>query len=504
MSSAERFWLGVALALGVFVRLLPVLGAAAAVGDGGLIHSMIDDVRAAGLAIPSETSYNSLDIPFVYPPGAIWVAAALGEATNVATLDLLRWLPLLLSIAVLGAFAWLAWRVLPPVAAIGAALAYALMPHAYDWVIAGGGLTRGAGLLAALVAMTLAAGRPPASRWEPALAGAALGVAFLTHPQAAIFGTMGCLVLSWQSPAGRWARNAALAGVVALAIVVPWLVAVVAAHGADALLSPGNRFEPLTGLIRLGNLRFSGAPFMDVFAVFGAVGVLAATVRGPRRVTLLLVLTYLAGAGGGEFLAAAPWALAGGIGLDALVRVVALDERPAAHRALFTAATGLALFLALIGSFGSVADGSSKLHSLDTSHLEAMAWLADNADTDARVIVPVAGVWGDDEVSEWLPALGQRHSVGTVQGSEWLGVAGFETQLATHNAIRDCDGSTVACYAAIDPEAVIFIPKGQLAGPFSPGDCCPALRQTLADSGYRIVYDEAGATIAEPARSDDG
>jgi hypothetical protein len=133
-----------------------------------------------------------------------------------------------------------------------------------------------------------------------------------------------------------------------------------------------------------------------------------------------------------------------------------------------------------------------------------MAWLAANTDADARVLVPVAGVWGDDEVSEWLPALGQRHSIGTVQGSEWLGVEGFEERLAIHEAIRDCAGSTVACYAEIDAEAILFIPKGQLGGPFSPGDCCPALRETAEAAGYRIVYDGPGATIAIPGGAQEG
>jgi hypothetical protein len=500
VSSAERFALIVALGLGVVVRLVPVLGAAAAVGDGGLIHSMIEDIRAAGLAIPTETSYNALDIPFVYPPGAIWTTAALGELIGAPTLDLLRWVPFVVSIGVMGAFAWLAWRVLPPVAAIGAAFAYALMPHAYDWVIAGGGLTRGVGLLAALVAMALAT-RPPASRWVPALAGASLGIAFLSHPQAAIFGTIGCLVLSWRQPVTQWARDAAIAGAVAVAVVLPWLVSVIATHGADALLSPGNRFEPLVGLIRLGNLRFSGAPFMDVFAVAGAVGVLVATLRGPRRVPLLLLLTYLAGAGGGEFLATVPWALASGIGVAAVIRVAQPDADVPARRALVGAAAGVVLFLGLIGSLGSPADGSSKLHALNAGHLEAMGWLAANAPGDTRVLVPVSGVWGDDEMSEWLPALGLRHSIGTVQGSEWLGVTGFEAQLAVHNSIRGCSGETAACYAAIDSEAMLFIPKGQLAGVFSPGDCCPALRTTLEENGYRVIYDGEGATIAAP---DDG
>jgi hypothetical protein len=498
VSSAEPFGLGVALGLGVLVRLIPVLGAAGAVGDGGLIHAMVDDIRAAGMGIPATTSYNNLDIPFVYPPLALLLGAALGETTGVSTLDLLRWLPMLLSIAGLGAFAWLAGRVLPPVAAVAATLAYALMPHAYDWVIAGGGLTRGLGLLAALVAMALAAGRPTDSLRAPLLAGVALGVAVLSHPQAAIVGAIGCLVLSWSAPPERWARNAALAAAVAVALAVPWLAGVIQTHGVDDLLNPANRFDPLVGFIRLGNLRFSGAPFMDVFAVAAVMGVLVAVVRGPRTVPLLLLLTYLFGAGGGEFLAAVPWALSAGIGAGALIKLLLDGGRPRAGRAVAAASAAVFLFLALIGSLGAVAEGSSKLHALSTGHLEALAWLADNTDQDARVLVPTAGVWGDDEVSEWLPALGERRSIGTVQGSEWLGADGFNSQLATHNAIRDCSGSTVACYAAIDPGALIFIPKGQLAGPFSPGDCCPALRETVAGSGYRIAFDGRGATIAVP------
>jgi predicted aspartyl protease len=502
VSSGERFALGVAVALGVVVRLVPVLGAAGAVGDGGLIHAMVDDIRATGMGIPATTSYNELGIPFAYPPLSLLLAAFLGEGTGASTLDVLRWLPLLLSIGGLVAFAWLAWRVLPPVAAISATFAYALMPHAYDWVIAGGGLTRGLGLLAALVAMALAAGRPTESIRLPALAGLALGVAVLSHPQAAIFGAVGCLVLSLAPPAGRWARNAAVAAAVALVVALPWLSGIVATHGVAILANPANRFEPLVGLIRLGNLRFSGAPFMDVFAVAGAVGVLVAVVRGPRRVPLLLLLTYLFGAGGGEFLAAVPWALACGIGAAAVIDLLRGAGSVRLPRPAVAAAAGVVLFLALIGSLGAAADGSSKLHALSEGHLEAMTWMAANADDGARVLVPTAGVWGDDEVSEWLPALAERQSIGTVQGSEWLGADAFDAQLATHNEIRDCSGSTVACYAAIDSGALLFIPKGQLGGPFSPGDCCPALRETVEQAGYRVVYDGTGATIAEPASGD--
>ena len=47
-------------------------------------------------------------------------------------------------------------------------------------------------------------------------------------------------------------------------------------------------------------------------------------------------------------------------------------------------------------------------------------------------------------------------------------------------------------------------PKGQLNRPLSAPDCCPALRETIrAGTLYDVVYDEAGATIAEPRTSGD-
>ena len=373
MSRAERVALGVALALGVLVRALPILGAAGPVGDGGLIHAMVEDIRAAGLTVPAHTSYNDLDIPFVYPPLALILAALAGEVSGASTLTLLSWMPLLISIGTLLAFTWLAWRVLPPIAAIGAAFAYALMPHAYDWVIAGGGLTRGAGLLAALIAMALAAERQPASLRTPLLAGLALGLAFLSHPQAAIFGAIGCLVLSWSAPMATWARNAGIAAAAAVLVALPWLVGVIGTHGFEALTSPANRFEPLVGLIRIGNLRFSGAPFMDVFAVFGAAGAIVAAIRGPRRIPLLLLLTYLAGAGGGEFLAAVPWSLCAGIGVAALIEVAIREPVSVARRNAAIATGAVVVFLAVVASLASGAEGSSKLHALSADHHTAMA-----------------------------------------------------------------------------------------------------------------------------------
>jgi hypothetical protein len=501
--ATERFGLSVAILIGVLVRALPVVAAGTVVGDGGFIHALVDDVRAAGLGLPTTTSYNDLGIPFVYPPAALWMAAVLGDVLGISTLDLLRWLPVLISSLALVAFAWLASRLLGGVPAIGATFSYALMPSAYGWLVAGGGLTRGLGLLFALLATALVVRRSADdSRWMAVVPGVLLGLAALTHPQAAVFGVVACLTLSFQRPLGEWLTRLAIAAAAAVIAVLPWLAWVAGTNGLEVLFGAAGRFEPGIGIVRMLNLEFSAAPFMDVVGVVGVVGLVVALARRQWRLPTFLLLTYLTGSGGGEFLAAVPWALLAGVGVGALCDLVigALhDAGPVTARRSAMAIGAAALFLALVGSIGSASDRSSKLHGLGDDRIGAMEWMAANLPADARVIVPTDEVWGFDDIGEWLPALAERQAIGTVQGSEWLGADGFEVQLSTHGAIRACAGATAACYATIDSEAVIFVPKGQLNGIFSPDDCCPALRETLTDAGYEVVYDGKGATIAVPA-----
>jgi hypothetical protein len=398
------------------------------------------------------------------------------------------------------ALAWLAHRTLPPRAAVGATFAYALMPSAYGWLVAGGGLTRGLGLLFAIVAAALVASRgtvAPTLRVALA-AGAMIGLSGLSHPQAAVFAVIACVVLSFGGPMRPWLIRLGVAAVTAIVVVTPWMVWFASTLGLDSLLAAGGRLEPGIGIVRLLNLRFSAAPFMDVVGVAGVLGLVACLLRRSLRLPILLLATYLAGAGGGEFIAAVPWALVAGVGLAAVVDLAAgwLDgATPVGRRAAVAAVGALVLFLGLIGSLGSVVDRSSKLHPLPSDQVTAMRWLAQHTPADATVLVPTNEVWGYDEVSEWLPAFAERHSIGTVQGSEWLGVDGYAEQLAHHERILDCAGATAECYAAIDPSAYLFVPKGQTAGPFGPDDCCPAMRATLTAAGYEIVYDGPGATI---------
>jgi multisubunit Na+/H+ antiporter MnhF subunit len=501
VSAPERLGLVLAIALGALVRLLPIVWAESVVGDGGLFLAMVEDIRNGGAGLPTTTSYNDLDIPFVYPPVALLIAAFIGDVGGLATIDVLRWLPALVAIGCTVAVAVLAVEVLPRPAAVGATLAYALMPAAYGWLVAGGGLTRGIGLFFALLAAAVAARHRirPVS-WQAAVGcGVLLGLAFLSHPQAGIFGVLAATILSWRASMRSWLRPLAVAAVTTLLVLSPWLFWVAATSGIESLGQAAGRFEPLVGIVRMLNLRFTAALFMDVILVAGVVGLVVSLARRELRMPVLLAATYLVGAGGGEFLAAVPWSLLAGVGVLAVIDISAraLAGMPVRTSRRFGALVGgVALLLALVGSLGSVADPSSKLHPLTAAHRQAMAWVERETERDAVVIVPSDEVWGFDDIGEWLPAISGRHSIGTVQGSEWLGPDAFERQLATHEAIQGCAGSVASCYRSIEPEAILFIPKGQLNGPLSRHDCCPALRQTLDGAGYEVIYDAAGATIA--------
>jgi hypothetical protein len=292
-----------------------------------------------------------------------------------------------------------------------------------------------------------------------------------------------------------------LMGVVAFLVVLPWLLLMAAMHGPDAVLAPAHRMNPSLGIVRLLGLTFSGAGFTDLFLVAGTMGLAVEVLR--RRWRLPLLLGCLIFAGEADFIGAVPWSLLGGAAIGFLLEGIGprVTQR---DRALRVGVALVALFAAMISSVGSTVDETSRLQRVSDDHAAAMAWVRDEADPEARFIVATVVGWGADEISEWFPAVAERQSVATVQGSEWFGQDGYRDQRHLYRAVLGCTPRTDQCMADWAesqgmPDAWLFIPKGQVNGPLSPGDCCPALRDTVRDSAnYEVVYDGPGATIARP------
>jgi hypothetical protein len=496
------FALLVAVGLAAVVRLAAAFPGPLTPGDGGLIVVFVDDLRRAGFVMPPVTTYNFADIPFVYPPLGLYGAALLGEVLGLSSLDSVRLVATLVSLATVGAFGLLAFRLLPAAAAAGAVLMYALMPHAYDAIVAGGGVTRGSGLLFAMLAMWMAATPSGVSARRAVGIGVLLGLAALSHPQTAIYGAAASTVLVFR-PGGlaTTAQRVVIMGVTAFIVILPWLVLMTNTHGLETVLAPGNRLDPALALVLLMSLTFSGAGFTDLFLVVGTLGLFVELLRRRWRLPLLLGCLLLAGEA--DFIGAVPWSLLGGAAIGFVLEGIRpfVGQR---HRGMALAVGLVALFAALVSSMGSVVDETSRLQRVSEDQAAAMEWARDETDPGTRFIVAAIVGWGADEISEWFPAVAQRQSVATVQGTEWLGADGYLDQAHRHRAVRLCTASTDRCMAEWADsqglaDAWLFIPKGRVNGPLSPDDCCPAIRELVQDSiYYEVVFDGPGATIARP------
>jgi hypothetical protein len=243
---------------------------------------------------------------------------------------------------------------------------------------------------------------------------------------------------------------------------------------------------------------------MDLVSPLAIAGLIISILGRALRLPILLVLVYLTGPGGGDFLGVVAWSLLAGVGFSAVLETgirVGLGVRP--RPTMIGALVVGSMFFAVLSAIGSTIHEQSKLHAVSADHATAMRWVSQESDHAAEFLVATVDTWGNDEVSEWFPALAQRRSLGTVQGSEWLGSDGFDRQELIHLGLVGCMHSTADCYRGVAdradaPGAYLFIPKGQLQGPLSARDCCPAARASLRAAGYEVIYDGPGATIGRP------
>ena len=297
-----------ALAVAVGLRLAPMFGDFPT-GDGGLFWVMAGELRDNGFAPPMTTGYNDAGIPWVYPPIGLYLAAVAG-----AGLEAFRVLPVLIAIATIPAV----WLVARPLvgerAALVATIAYGLSSIAYVGLVAGGGVTRGPGLLLGLLTLWAMLRR------HAVLAGVLGGLVILAHPIAAFYTGLSAAVL-WATRGAKPVRM----------IYAPFISLAHRRH----LVRPDDRpswlGDPARRVRRRArstwsrtSWRSSGVPINPPNLAFtiGAVGIVVAASR--RRWDLLAWLAVTAlGAAVVDRWAVIPLAVLAGLAVDA-----ALDELP--------------------------------------------------------------------------------------------------------------------------------------------------------------------------------
>jgi hypothetical protein len=503
-----------AAVFGVLVRALWVSASDFPLNDGGMFYAMASDLQHAGYRLPGETTYNTANIPYAYPPLGFYAAALLDDLTPMGLTMVFRVLPLMVSILTIPAFYYFARDFTRSRTELAAAVfAFALIPRSFIWLIMGGGLTRGFGLLFAILALQQLHTRFNTGRTTHAvLAGALGGLVVISHLEMAWFLTFsGALLLL--SRGRNWAgvTGTALAAATASIVAAPWLITTTLRHGIAPFTAATSSSSPSEANPVLALLVFDPTN-EPMFAMMAALGLLGAIVCLGRREFLLPAWVIAAGLLDPRAfgtVASVPLALLAGIAVARVLLPLLSTEqgqaqapRVAARMAAMPVMVSCAIIAyALISAVGA---GPRLLVGLTPDDREAMAWIAANTPPDARVLVITGDRWAVDRTSEWFPVLGQRKSVATVQGSEWLAGGGFATRLEAYNAAQACAEADAACVddwsrAFETPYDYIFLPKVAPQTKDDPREdeiCCHALVASLRDdSDYQLVYDGPRATI---------
>ncbi|MDQ4035539.1 MAG: glycosyltransferase family 39 protein [Chloroflexota bacterium] len=432
----------VVLVVGLAVRTPLILQSDFPLHDGGLFHMMAHEIRDAGFGLPMTTAYNNAAIPFAYPPLGIY-ALALGSQV-IDPLQLLRFLPLLYSVlAIVGVY------VLTAVAlsrrhALVASLVFALTPQAFYWLIVGGGVTRGLGLVLALFTIAAAIrGCRDGGRLLIGAAGVLGGLTIVTHPEAAAFAAASTAVLCLVNREWR-SRSIPLLAMAAIGLTISaaWWATIVHRHGLDVLTgASGSRQALVDSLQRVLELRLTGGPFpaLDIPLFLGMIGIAVAAWRRRWLIpawTLAVLVTPAAGA----FYITVPWAALGSL---AVLEVVDRTTAGIASGRRLRLGGAVLFALALVNVLLIPLDRSSPLVGIPRSDRSAMAAMETSG---PPVAVLTNRPWWLEGPGEWFPALTGRSNAALAQGSEWLGSDTWNAQRLRHEGLQQC-GRSVGCIA---------------------------------------------------------
>ncbi len=530
---ATALVLAAAVAVGVVIRALHILSASFPLNDGALFYQMVRDLQAAHYRLPAFTTYNDASIPFAYSPFGFYLAAALNDLTGLALVDVFRWVPFAFTSLTLLGCLLLAQRLLGSRLAVAVAVVtFGLLPRSFLWLLMGGGVTRAPGFFFAIMALdelALLYGKRDRRHLLPATIFCALTV--LSHLGTAPFLGFSALLFMLAFSRDRFGlRMSAIVGAGTLVLTAPWWGHVLARHGLGPFLAAnqtgGSIFHGLTWdhLIQtLGSAGLgTGEPLLAVGAMLAVLGVLACMATGSWLLPVWWIAVVVLDARAGSTYATLPIALLAGIGVSDVVvpllrRGRALHARHVAHARHgqphpdvlpFPGPAGrLRSQILVLGFFFALAftsalltqpglpGGLPDLTSLTREERWAMRWVANTTPVSSRLLVIAQRPWEIDKTSEWMPVIGERVSVATVQGTEWLPNHAFSRRQWDFNELQGCGNWVTDCLGDWSTRTGIdfthvFIPKNPA------GQCCRMLIFDLKrDPAYQLIYDGPGAVV---------
>jgi hypothetical protein len=491
------------LLLGLILRLAPGFLAGFPINDGGMFLVMIRDLRSNGLLLPSVTSYNFSDIPFAYPPFGIYVSAMVSGLLTISEIELLRWLPPLVSAAIIPTFYWLVRQIFDSERmAIVTIAIYALLPGSSDWLVMGGGLTRSFGILFSLLAIGYVH-RTFRGDGNKSIGFAILFCALtvLSHPEVGLQIVAICLMLWFfdgKNPPG--VKNAILIALGTLVLTAPWWFMVLRYHGFSPFASAIHTGIRETLIASLFHSIFSTQGGLPILPTLYLIGIFVVSRRRDFMLVAWVFLPYFVDPRNAPAVALFPIIMLASEGAHYLyikfIQAYSTTFRSDNDSVVFPSRLAIGSFaILLIYLFLVSWRQTSNLVriSLTEADRETMGWVRDNTPTGSQFLLltntgdisPMA-----DSYQEWFPALTERKSQNTLQGLEWTLGAEFFPYSQRLMALQSCQ--TINCLTdwmrqeGIEADYLVFRKKGASK---------KLMDSFRVDAGYRVVYDSENALI---------
>jgi hypothetical protein len=499
-----------ALVFGSFVRFNPNLLSDFPLNQGGMFAVMVDDLKSSHYLLPAFTTYNQANIPFAYPPFGFYAGALVSDFFGLTALQVLRWVPAFFASLSIPAFYLLAlWLLKTKYYAAVATLFFALMPRAFSWFVSAAGLTRAPGQFFLLLTLAFVVRLYNENRRRDLFwTGLFAGFTILSHPEAAVH-MITSVILLWAILARSRAAfiNLLGVGIVALIVTAPWWATVLHYHGIDPLLGAVQTGQKSLAILNLLFFDFTEEIYATLIAILGLIGIGRCLTRKEYLLPLWLALPFLVEGRSAALPAAIPLAMLASIGfIDVIVRSLSpiVEQKLEGSEKISFVETSLLTYVLLYLFFSAYQYGTQlSASSLSLSDRESMNWIHENTPQGSRFLV----LTGTNSLScdlalEWFPALSDRQSIYTVQGTEWTMGANFATYVQSTYAVQRClSDSDVSCLdSAVNRSDYDYVYVTKTPRP----DCRPIhlpnafyyfLESMRAEPGFQAVYESEDVII---------
>jgi hypothetical protein len=416
--------LAIMLTLALAFRLFLAVATDFPINDGALFYEFVKGVANSFPGLPTSVRYNGMDVPFAYPPLSFWIAGWLTRL-GFDPLDIVHYLPIALNAAYVLLIALLLLRNgHSRVFAAIALLFFAARLRSFEWLVMGGGLSRGLGalfLVLTLLAISVPGPRqerlhePPLPLWRAALAGGLVGAALLSHLEWGVLAAA-AFALSRALAARSFKEftvTSAVGGAASLLIILPWLLFVHGEHGLEPFLAAGGTagWSLKRSAVRL--IAFFLNNLTNPFLLIGAYIVLRRQdYFWPGFILLCLLVTPRHG----QTPVSLPLAVLSAYGVIAgweMLKGFVSKRGPA-----FTVATSAVLLTIVVHEWPQYRKVKDFFQPLPSEERQAMDWIRERHGQSSFAVLTTA-IWSYDASAEWLPTLTGARSITTVQGREW-------------------------------------------------------------------------------------